>query len=433
MICLAIESSCDETSLAILEVENLMNKKLNSNSKLKSGKDYSKNELKFTEKSERLEEFGGMENHFQKIFNQTKVISQIISSQIEVHKNYGGVIPEIGAREHAKAIHTLFEIILMEACKKKDLEKLELLKQIETIFVTAEPGLKAGLRVGIEFAKATQFFLQKINQKKVEINYQNHLRGHVASCFFKKEKKSNSIFPHLHLLVSGGNTQLILLNSWKEWKIVGKTLDDAAGECFDKIGRMVGLPYPAGVWVSKIAEMKDKNTLNLPIGMSKKPGLDFSYSGLKTAVRYFVQKQEIEDFKFEKRLNKKEIKELLEFGKLVENKSKESNNNEDLNDYDWNNKNGDGINKKINPKLEMIYNICLSSQSVITEQLKIKTKRAVKKYKPKSIGISGGVSANQLLRQKIQKIFEKEIFLPPLELTGDNAVMIGLSGICDSI
>jgi N6-L-threonylcarbamoyladenine synthase len=438
MFYLAIESSCDETSLAILELNEDTVKEglsLHQNSQL---------------------------NFYAKI-NQIQVVSSIISSQIETHAQYGGVVPEVGARLHAEQIHGLFKIVLKEALDKLNIDETEFCKQLETIFVTAEPGLMSALRVGIEFAKSLQFYINKEYNQQLKLEFVNHLQGHVASCFyiikqkeFKNEIKtekivvvdsplegwqaepdralkcgktnndfkdqtthngdkvdaatknfSNSqIFPHLHLMISGGNTQIRLLNSWHNWQIVGQTIDDAAGECFDKAARMVGIPYPGGATLSKIAGDQYSNPLSLPIAMLQSHDLNISLSGLKTAVRYKIQGSKIPHLTLDEPLTREEI-ELL----------KNQNEFED------------------NPKLQFIKQICTSTQYAIIEQIIRKIDLAIKQYHPKSIGISGGVSANRVLINKIQELKSVQslevpkIFAPDPSLTGDNAIMIGLAGL----
>lgn len=372
---LAIESSCDETSIAILD---------------KPKKEYSK------------------ENFLAKI-EEIKVVSSVISSQIEVHKKYGGVIPEIGAREHAKNIYAIFD----ESLKQARISKIFFLENLEGIFVTNEPGLFSALQVGLEFAKIVKFWVKEKTNKEVEINLVNHLHGHVSSCFFNHHLvSSQNFFPHLHLLVSGGNTQLMLLESWSKKNMLGQTLDDAAGECLDKIGRMLGFPYPGGVWVAKIAKEVRENKLNLPIGMQKNSkSLDFSYSGLKTSVRYLIQSQKFETWVFERKLSQAELNTLLELGSKTD------------------------ISQNTSDYLRFIYEVCVSAQFVVIAQLVNSIKRALKRSEvyPKSVGISGGVSANLLLRNYVHKLFssEAEVFLPPKNLTGDNALMIGIAGILD--
>jgi N6-L-threonylcarbamoyladenine synthase len=366
---LAIETSCDETSLAILA------------------------------KKTSLETVS-----FYDFVNSFEVIASVISSQISTHAKYGGVVPEIGARQHADQIHFLLQSLLDQIGD----EDINILTQIKSIFVTTEPGLISALRVGVEFAKTLKFYLDKsrLDGQKVEIVNVNHLRGHMISTFFEPEKRLQildyDIFPHIHLLVSGGNSQIILMNSWKDWQIIGQTLDDAAGECLDKVGRMVGLPYPGGVYLAKIAKLSTSNPCNFPVGMKKNESLNYSFSGLKTAVRYFLQDSKVIGFRFEAPLEKSEINQLQEI-------------------------------EFTSPKLELIHQVCISAQAVVVAQLMNKTESAIAKYKPSSIGLSGGVSANLLLRSRFDHLKEKfglaHMFYPDLKLSGDNAVMIGLAGI----
>jgi N6-L-threonylcarbamoyladenine synthase len=376
---LAIETSCDETSLALLEGD-----------------------------------IGDRQSHsFYDFLNSFQVLSSVISSQIDIHAMYGGVVPEIGARQHADHIHLLFKSLLSQVTKDfspdielSDSEK-DLLNRVDKIFVTGEPGLVSALRVGIEFAKTVSFFIGIQSNQPPEVIKVNHLKGHTTSSFYKpSEKKSipdTDLFPHLHLLVSGGNSQLILMNSWSDWQIVGQTLDDAAGECLDKVGRMVGLPYPGGVYLAKIASYTDENVCNFPVSMKNDPNLNYSFSGLKTAVRYFLQDLEVADFKFEENLTDQEYKNLLE-------------------------KNFDSSSK-----LQLVYNTCISAQSVVVTQLINKLEKGSLEFKPKSIGLSGGVSANLLLRSHFETLQKKHqinhVFFPNLALSGDNAIMIALAGL----
>ena len=428
MLILAIESSCDETSVAILKIPNIKEKTISEN--------------------------------FYGNLNSTITVVNLISSQIDVHKEFGGVIPELGAREHAKNINKLFLLAIKKSATRLNLSQLEVYQNLSKIIVTSQPGLVSALRVGIEFAKSLQFFLLKELGIKTELKMANHLKGHIISCFYQKEFLTDSkdfkeintafkdpdfktIFPHLHLLVSGGNTQLLLLKNPKDWEIIGQTLDDAAGETLDKSGRMLGLDYPGGVWLAKIAGLDNSNYFNFPIGMKNSQNLDFSYSGLKTAVRYFVQKQGFSNWSFEKKLSKEFLQKIiLKQQKLAKLSFYYKFNSENI---DFNNLNNlENIDKNLILELletfENHENLILagfvdqaacSVQFVVVAQLIQKFKKGIKKYYPKSIGISGGVSANLLLRQEVSKIFGQKIFIPNTKLTGDNAVMIGLSEILD--
>jgi N6-L-threonylcarbamoyladenine synthase len=382
MFYLAIESSCDETSLAILEY--------NQNSDKIASSFYTK-------------------------INQIQVISSVISTQIETHKLYGGVVPEIGARLHAEQIHSLYQGVLQEALERLNLDESQFYLQLGTIFITTEPGLKSALRVGIEFAKSLKFYILQNYYQEIEIQDINHLQGHIASCFYEidqKEEKSfenYQIFPHLHLMVSGGNTQIRLLNAWDDWQIIGQTIDDAAGECFDKAARMVGIPYPGGATLSKIAGTEYSNPLSLPVAMLQSKDLNISLSGLKTAIRYKVEKTIIPNLTLDEPVTSSEIELLKNQKEFIDQ-----------------------------PKLQFIKEICISTQFAIIEQLVRKIDRATLQYTPKSIGISGGVSANKVLIHKIQALDSVQsleipkVFSPDASLTGDNAVMIGLAGLVDS-
>jgi N6-L-threonylcarbamoyladenine synthase len=352
MYCIGIETSCDETSIAILKP------------------DYSRVD-------------------FLDFVNKTQVLSSIISTQIETHQNYGGVVPEIGARLHTEQIHFVLEQAISEAIFKLKIDRQELLEQISDIFVTSSPGLISTLKVGIETAKSLSFYLP--NNPKV--HFINHLHGHIASSFLQNKSLNSDIFPQIHLLVSGGNSQIIRVESWNNWQIVGQTLDDAAGECFDKIGRMLGLKYPSGPKISQIAGLKQENPTKLPVSMLKSGDLNLSFSGLKTSVKYLCQKNNLS----EKPLTAEELEKLK-------------------------------IGENLEPKLAFVQNTIISAQQVITEQLVKKIKKAIKKYNPKSLGMSGGVSACGLLRYKISNL-GLPVFLAPIEYTGDNAVMIAMAGI----
>lgn len=221
---------------------------------------------------------------------------------------------------------------------------------------------------------------------------------------------TKKIFPHLHLLVSGGNSQVILITkTFNDLKIIGQTLDDAAGETFDKIGRMLGLTYPAGVKLAKIAALDETNYLNFPVSMKNSLNYNFSFSGLKTHVRYLIQKNDI--LTFEQPLTTSEF-DLLVSSSLDQLKIS-------------------------NEKLFLIKQICVSSQAAIIQQLINKIEQAIKELKPTSIGLSGGVSANLLLRKKMEylatKYTENLLFKPHISLTGDNAIMIGLAGVSRSL
>ncbi len=376
---LAIETSCDETAIAIVET------------KKDSGK------IKF------------------------KVLGNEISSQIAIHIPYGGVFPAIAKREHIKNLPLIFERVLKQSKLK--------IEKIDTIAVTVGPGLEPALWTGIVFAK-------ELNQKyKIPIVPVNHMEGHVFSIFPKKTKNFTveincSMFPMLSLLVSGGHTELVLVKEGMKYKKIGQTRDDAAGEAFDKVARMLGLPYPGGPEVSRLAAnersgMKRENVvpgsltervgastskkhssvllcadgnnisskipdIALPRPMIHSKDYDFSFSGLKTAVLYLIR-----DMK-EKNPN------ILE-------------------------------DEKIKQK------IACEFENAVIETLVYKTIKAIKEYKIKTLIVGGGVSANTYLQEvmlkkvnelKLSKVlpYSVKTHFPSKNLTGDNALMIAIAG-----
>ncbi len=330
MLILGIETSCDETAASLVEI--------------RSGK--------------------------------IKVLSNVVSSQIKLHAKYGGVVPSLAAREHVKNLKSVLEL----ATKNVGLKKVDL------IAVTAGPGLISSLLVGTAFAKTLAW---KLNKPVVGVN---HIEGHICSNFLPKigetytlHPKPYTLYPALCLVVSGGHTQLILMRGFGKYKTVGETLDDAAGEAFDKIARILKLGYPGGPAISVAAEKLEtgnwKLETKLPRPMINSKNFDFSFSGLKTAVLYL-----------DRDLKKKSGKNKL-------------------------------------PK-ELISLIAAEAQQAIVDVLVSKTIKAAQKYGAKSIMLSGGVSANKLLRSELQKNAEQrevKYFQPSPEYTTDNAAMIALA------
>src|SRR3989344_6594383 len=229
---LGIETSCDETAVAVLEIKN----------------------------------------------DKIKVLSNTISSQVKLHAEYGGVVPNLAAREHVKNIGRIFKFALKEA-KIKDFKK-----EIDLIAVTRGPGLGPALLIGISFAKAIAWKYQK------PLAGVNHLEGHIYSNWLNPNFKPKALtFPILHLIVSGGHTELVLMEDYNKYKLIGETLDDAIGEAFDKVARLLGLGYPGGPIISKLAEHGNQNRYPLPSPMIHSKDFNFSYSGLKTAVLYLIR------------------------------------------------------------------------------------------------------------------------------------------------
>lgn len=292
--------------------------------------------------------------------NGDKILSNIIASQMNIHQEYGGVVPEIASREHMKNILITCEKALSKAKIK--------LGDIDAIAIANGPGLKGSLLVGLSFAKAMAFALDK------PLIGVNHIDGHIYANFLvHKEIK----IPFISLIVSGGHTSLILVKEIGKHEILGTTRDDAAGEVFDKVAKYLNLGYPGGPIIEKIALKGKKNAILFPRPLTKTPNLDFSFSGLKTAVIYFVNE-------------KKKIKKDLQ-----------------------------------------IANICASFQQAVIETLVSKTFYAAEKYNIKNIVVGGGVAANESLRKSMLeagKKVNKEVYFPSKELCTDNAAMIAVVG-----
>lgn len=378
---LAIETSCDETAIAILEAE------------------------------------GGFENP------QFKLIADNLNSQIELHREYGGVYPTIAKREHTKNLIPVLEKTLKDAQvlryivvpegvginidkkKKEEVEKIlerepELLAtfldfiptiekpDIDYIAVTQGPGLEPALWIGLNFAKALSVFWD------IPFIPVNHMEGHVLSVLWDEKKDSRFKiqdsrkirFPALALLISGGHTQLVLMQDWLQYEIIGETQDDAVGEAFDKVARMMGLPYPGGPEISALAN-KTRNLdvgrlnsefekkFNLPKPMIHSGNCHFSFSGLKTSILYKIKDLDLDD----------EVKAQM----------------------------------------------AREFEDTVVEILLKKTERAIEENEVKTLIIGGGVIANKEIRKAFQKFAEEKelnLLIPEMKLTGDNAIMIGIAG-----
>jgi N6-L-threonylcarbamoyladenine synthase len=299
------------------------------------------------------------------VIKDNKLLANIIANQ-EVHKGYGGVVPELASREHQKNIVPVVHAAIAKAGVNK--------KDISAIAYTQGPGLLGSLLVGGSFAKALSMSL---NIPLIEVN---HMQAHVLAHFIDKENEQNEKpeFPFLCLTVSGGHTQIVLVKDYLDMEIVGETIDDAAGEAFDKVAKILQLPYPGGPLVDKLA--KDGNPFAFSFPKPNVCELEFSFSGLKTSVLYFLRKE-------------------------VE-------------------KNPQFVTENIN-------DICASVQFTIVSILMDKLQVAIDKYKVTSIAIAGGVSANSSLRSEVLKLAEKnniKAFIPPFEYCTDNAAMIAQVG-----
>ncbi len=307
---LAVESSCDETAISIVE-------------------------------------------------NGREILSNVIATQIEIHKRFGGVVPEVASRNHIMAISSVYEKALADANLTID--------DVDVIAVTYGAGLVGALLVGVEFAKALAYATKK------PLVGVSHIRGHIAANYLShKELKP----PFMCLMVSGGHSAIILVEDYLKHTLVGTTVDDAAGEAFDKVARVLGLPYPGGPVVDKLAKEGNANINFVPKGILKGT-LNFSFSGVKTAVINYVHKK--------------------------------TQNNEEICKED----------------------VCASFQKCVVDELVNKTVEAAKKYGVDKIVVAGGVGANSELKAKMKELCEQNNithYSPILSLCTDNAAMIASHG-----
>lgn len=322
---LSIETSCDETAIALLDID------------------------------------GPLENP------DIKVLGNTLMSQVALHEQYGGVYPNIAKREHIKNLPILLEQTLKEA--GFSLENPD----IDYLAVTVGPGLEPALWTGITFAQELSI---KWNKPIIPVN---HMEGHVFSTLYNLDKPLE--LPALALLVSGGHTELVLIRDFGDYEVIGRTLDDAAGEAFDKVARMIGLPYPGGPKVSLLAKgvrSSGPSTFKFPRPMINSKDLNFSFSGLKTAVLYKIKAEENNDDDFKKAVAR-------EF------------------------------------------------EDAVIEVLVEKTRSALENTPEdiKTLIIAGGVSANTYLKEKFQELArefpEITLLIPDIKLSTDNAIMIGLA------
>ena len=309
MLVLGIESSCDETSVAIVE-------------------------------------------------DGRKVLSNVINSQIKIHERFGGVVPEIASRNHVQAISTVTKQALEQAKTTFD--------QVDAISCTMGPGLVGALLVGVSYAKALSFALDK------PLIGTNHIKGHIAANYIThKELKP----PFICLIISGGHTHLVQVKDYNDFQILGKTRDDAIGEAFDKVARVIGLGYPGGPKIDKMAK-QGKPNIHLPRTYFE--NLDFSFSGIKTAV------------------------------------------------INLNHKNPD-IDKS---------DLCASFEQAVTEVIVTNTVKACKNSNVKTVALAGGVSANSYIRNAFDNVAKEnniDIYYPKMELCTDNAAMIASAGYYELI
>ncbi|WP_069129972.1 tRNA (adenosine(37)-N6)-threonylcarbamoyltransferase complex transferase subunit TsaD [Rhodohalobacter halophilus] len=291
------------------------------------------------------------------VWKDGEILSNIIASQ-SIHEQFGGVVPELASRAHHKTIWKTVQQALVEAEIS--------MNEVDVIAVAQGPGLIGSLLVGLSFAKGLALTYQK------PIIGVNHIDAHLYANFIEH----NEVYPFVGLIVSGGHTRLVYVKKAFHHEVLGETRDDAAGEAFDKIGKILGLPYPAGPVVDMLAKEGNPEFHDFPRSMINK-GLDFSFSGLKTSVLYYTQEKGEE---------------------FVQ---------QNLND------------------------ICASVSAAITDVLVAKLRRAVKKKDVEHVMLAGGVSANSMLRKKMNKLSEKRglnVMIPALEYCTDNAAMIAVTG-----
>lgn len=363
---LAIETSCDETSLALVEAR------------------------------------GGLKNP------RFKILKNLVASQIKIHRPFGGVVPNLAKREHMKNLPALFKSLNA---------KSSILNSVDLIAVTVGPGLEPALWTGINFAKSLINADQDVDErrhKNIRKNLSkyprksaptivgaNHLEGHLYSFLLPKKQQKTAIskvFPAVALIVSGGHTILLKLESLKKWKKLAETRDDAAGEAFDKVARLLNLPYPGGPEIEKIARRGNPAAINFPRPMINDKSYDFSFSGLKTAVLYHLRGQN-------SRTNADGMQIIAEKSprKLTSSPRRSAD----------------------------AADIAASFQQAVVDVLVAKTIHAAKEFKAKSILLSGGVAANKKLRRDMRQAAsntELSFLVPDFKYNLDNAAMIAVAG-----
>ena len=308
---LAVESSCDETAVAIVE-------------------------------------------------NGRKVLTDCIASQVDLHRIYGGVVPEIASRKHIEAIYGLADQALENAGMTR--------RDIDAVAVTYAPGLIGAVLVGVNFAKAAALSL---NKPLIPVH---HIRGHIAANYLAFPELKP---PFLCLVVSGGHTLIVDVQDYTKMKILGTTLDDAAGECFDKVARVLGMPYPGGAALDKAAQVGDDTKYVLPRSKAGENPYDMSFSGLKTAALNLIH-------------HAQQVGETLDVSSL-----------------------------------------CASFSAAVSDTLTPRVVQALKQTGYDRLAVAGGVAANSRIRHDLAAAAEKmnvSVFMPPLSLCGDNAAMIGAQG-----
>jgi N6-L-threonylcarbamoyladenine synthase len=334
--------------------------------------------------------------------NDTKIISNIISNQTEIHKKYGGIVPELASRRHIEMIWPVVD----EALKAAGIK----LEDLSGIAVCHGPGLIGSLLVGCSFAKAICY------SKQIPLVAVNHLEGHIFSSFLEEPRPS---FPFLGLIVSGGHTCLYRVDGFGEYRALGRTRDDAAGEAYDKVSKLLGLGYPGGPIIERLAQDGNPKAIIFPRAYLPE-SLDFSFSGLKTAVLNFLKKSVIgqQSVVISQNPNSADNPPSPPLEKKVKvGFGKEGN--------------GQIINSKFRIPQSLINDIAASFQASVVDVLVRKTEWAVKKERIKKVTLSGGVAANSELRNRMIKMGDEmgaEIFIPSVSLCTDNAAMIAAAG-----
>ena len=286
-----------------------------------------------------------------------EVLTDCIASQVALHREYGGVVPEIASRKHIEAIYPLADQALKEAGLTRD--------DIDAVAVTYAPGLIGAVLVGVNFAKAAAMAM---NKPLIPVH---HIRGHIAANYLAYPELEP---PFLCLVVSGGHTMIIEVKDYTDMRILVTTLDDAAGECFDKVGRVLGMPYPGGAALDKAAQQGDETKYSLPVAKPGENPYNMSCSGLKTATLNLIHHAE-------------QVGEELD-----------------------------------------IPSLCASFTAAVSERLVPRVVRALQETGYRKVAVAGGVAANSRIRADILAAAQKlgaEVYMPPLKLCGDNGAMIG--------
>jgi N6-L-threonylcarbamoyladenine synthase len=299
------------------------------------------------------------------VVHQGRILSTVVSSQVTLHAEYGGVVPELAAREHLRNLIPVVQLALREASVIAD--------QLDAVAATRGPGLPSALMVGLKAAQAVAFGLRR---SFVGVH---HHEAHLYSPWIKGQPPTADfagLQPNVSLIVSGGHTLLVHVCSELDHRLLGSTVDDAAGECFDKTGKLIGLPYPAGPEIDRLSEGGNPKAFDFPRPLLDAPGDDFSFSGLKTSVRYF----------------------LRDHPKLLADP-------------------------------QSVRDLCASVQAAIVDVLVAKTLRAARRLRVRCITASGGVTCNRTLRQQLASACQREgliLLLAEKNLCTDNAAMIGI-------